>query len=359
MDKMKICVFILFTFLFTILFNSCGDDEIIESGFNWSVASAEEVGLNSNMLNQGFLYATSKGYINSILVVRNGKIGAEKYFNGKNKNSYQTIRSVSKSFLSSIAAIVINKGLLKLDQKMIDFFPEYKAQVKDTKINNITIEHLLRMRSGIKGDEEIYFTFTNSADWIKTILGLQLEFEPGTKSLYSTAGTHLLSAILTKVTGMSMLDYGRKTLFEPMGIVIKEWLKDPQGYYFGGNDMYFTIRDMAVLGLLYMNKGKLNNIQIVPEEWVAKSVQSLSGASTGTWGKLSKYGYGYLWWNGTLAEKQIYFGLGHGGQYVICIPSLDMIVAVQSYPDSDWDQADIQERGVLDIVADFIIPAAQ
>jgi CubicO group peptidase (beta-lactamase class C family) len=350
---------LFFLFSFCVLLTSCQDEEaIVTGGYNWTTASTEELGLNSKMIDAAFNEALAKGFINSIIIVRNGKIGAEKYFNGKDKNSYQTIRSVSKSFLSAMIGIAFEKGLIKLDNKVVEYFPEYKSDINDSRINNITIEHILRMRSGIKGDEEIYFTFTNSSNWIKTILGLPLEFEPGSKSLYSTAGTHLLAAVLAKVSGMSLLSFGKIYLFDPMNIKIRDWVKDPQGYYFGGNDMYFTTRDMATLGLLYMNKGKLNNNQIVPEDWAVKSIASQSAPSTGSWGKLTKYGYGYLWWSGVVAEKQVYFALGHGGQYVLCVPSLDMIIAVNSYPDSDWTQADEQERAVLDIIADYIIPAA-
>jgi len=114
------------------------------------------------------------------------------------------------------------------------------------------------MRSGIKGDVEAYFTFTSSSNWIKKIIEMPLNFDPGSKAGYSTAGTHLVSGMLTKASGMSAMDFAKKHLFEPMGIEIKAWARDPQEICFGGNDMFFTTRNMAVLGLLYLNKSKLN-----------------------------------------------------------------------------------------------------
>jgi CubicO group peptidase (beta-lactamase class C family) len=342
---------------FSVLVLSCKKDEVV-SGFEWETASLRDMHISQNLVEQGFQQAASRWFINSIIIIRHGKIGAERYFNSKNANSYQTIRSVSKSFLSALVGIAISKGSIKLEQKAADFFPEYFSDIKDSRVKNITVEHLLKMKSGIKGDESFYFTFTGSNNWVKTIVESQLEFEPGTKRQYSTAGTHLLGAVLAKAVDANLMDYGKANLFDPMGINIKNWFKDPQGNYFGGNDMYFTTRDMAALGLLYMNKGMVKGHQIVPGDWTVNSVKNLSGATYSSWGKLTDYGYGYLWWNGTLAEKEIYFALGHGGQFVVCVPSLDLIIAANSYPDSDWSQADSQERAVLDIIAEYFIPAA-
>jgi CubicO group peptidase (beta-lactamase class C family) len=302
--------------------------------------------------------AGNDGSINSLIVIRNGKIAAEKYFNGRDVNSYQTVRSVSKSFLSAMIGIAIDKGYLRLTDKLMDYFPEFKSLVTDSRVNNITLENLLTMRSGIKGDEEIYSVFTNSTNWIETILKQQLKFEPGTSRLYTTAGTHLISGILSKVTHMSSYEFAKKYLIDPLGIVIKDWSRDPQGIYFGGNEMFFTTRNIAVLGLLYMNKGKLNDQQIVPEEWVNKSLlyHSIFNSS---WGSLSNGGYGYLWWLGQVAGQKVFFALGHGGQYIVCIPNLNMIIAATSNPYYNWTEADIHERTVLQIISDYIIPSAE
>lgn len=327
-------------------------------GYNWNISTPEEVGLNSTMLNTAFNEASSKSFINSIVVIRNGKIAAEKYFNGGNVNTYQTVRSVSKSFLSALIGIAIDKEMLRLNQKMIDYFPEYNSSKIDSRIKDITLEHLLTMKSGIKGDEEAYFIFTNSNNWIKTIIELPLDFAPGTKFQYSTAGTHLISGMLSKAIGMSTFEFAKNYLFEPIGIVINDWAHDPQGYYLGGNEMFFTTRNMAVLGLLYLNNGRLNDKQIVPVDWVNKSL-IYSGGSNMVWGSLSKGGYGYLWWLGQLAGQKIYFALGHGGQFIVCVPTLNLIIAATSNPNLDWDISDEHERAVLQIISDYIIPAVK
>lgn len=345
--------------LLTYLIISCADINNTDEpsvGYNWQSASPEELGINSLMLNNGFNAASSKGFINSVIVIRNGKIAAEKYFNGGNTNSFQTIRSVSKSFLSALIGIAINKGIMSMDQKMIDSFPEYQQFVTDTNVNNITLRHLLTMRSGIKGDLEFYSVFTSSSNWIKTIIESQLKFTPGSRSLYSTASTHLISGMLTKASGMSTMEFAKINLLGPMGIVINDWDRDPQGIYFGGNNMYMTTRNMAVLGLLYLNKGRLNGRQIVPEDWINNSLV-YSGGVGGAWGNLTDIGYGFLWWLGKVAGKNVYTAIGHGGQFVLCVPDLDLIAVVNSDPYVDWNTADVHERGALEIITDYVVPA--
>lgn len=354
-------IFLVFSICFVLLpISACNELENYEldsANYNWETASPDSLGFNASLINTAISEASAKGFINSVIVIRNGKIAAEKYFNGRNVFSTQTVRSVSKSFLSALVGIAVNRELISLDQKMIEFFPEYQSAITDQRVNNITLRHLLTMRSGIKGDVEAYFTFTSSSNWIRTIMGLPLNFDPGSKSGYSTAGTHLIAGMLTKAVGMSLADFAQENLFEPMGIEIKDWLRDPQGICFGGNDMVFTTRNMAVLGLLYMNNGKLKDKQIVPEDWV-KNSWVYSGGSSGVWGELTNLGYGYLWWIGKAAGKNVYFALGHGGQYVMCIPDLNMIIAATSDPNLDWDISDEHERAVLKIIADYIIPAA-
>lgn len=352
--------FFLFIFLaVSYLLNSCSDINNTEEppiGYAWQSTFPDALGMNSSILNNAINAAAAKGFINSIIVIRNGKIAAEQYYNGRNANSYQSIRSVSKSFLSALIGIAVNKGILNLDQKMIDSFPEYQEFVTDTNVNNITLRHLLTMRSGINGDEEFYSVFTNSSNWIKTIIQNSLNFTPGTRSLYSTASTHLVSGMLTKASGMSTMEFAKINLFDPMGIVINDWAHDPQGIYFGGNDMFMTTRNMAVLGLLYLNKGNLNGRQIVPEEWINNSLV-YSGGIGGTWGSLSEIGYGYMWWLGKVSGKKIFTALGHGGQYIMCVPDYNMIAAVTSDPNLDWTVSDEHERAVLEIIADSVIPA--
>lgn len=356
--KSSLKVLIAFISIAFFVLSSCSDEPTATGtiSYNWQISTPEELGLNNSMLNTAVSQASAEGFINSLIVIRDGKIAKEKYFNGRNNESFQTVRSVSKSFLSALVGIAINKGILQFDQKMIDSFPEYKLSVTDTRINSITLKQLITMRSGIKGDEEFYFTFTQSSNWAKTIIQSQLEFQPGTKALYSTAGTHLVSGMLTKATGISTKLFAERYLFNNMGIDINDWVRDPQRIYFGGNDMFFTTRNMAVIGLLYLNNGNLNGKQILSADWVNSTLQ-YSGGSNIEWGRLTEGGYGYMWWLGKVSGEKVFFALGHGGQYVLCVPDYDLIIAVTSDPYVDWTTADYHERIVLQIIADFIIPS--
>lgn len=343
-----------------LIISSCVSDPVEPElkSYKWEFSNAASEGLNAELLNAGYSAAANTGFIYSIVIIRNSRLASEKYFQERGPSSYQTIRSVSKSFLSALYGIAVNKGILTLDKKLVDYFPEYKQFITDLRVNNVTIDQLIKMRAGFKGDQEFYFTFTNSSDWVKTILSSQLSFDPGSRMQYSTAGTHLLSAILSRAAGKSTFDFAKENFFEPCGIDVRNWIKDPQGNYFGGNDIYLTTRDMAVLGLIYTNNGKLDGKQIVPESWVANSLVTYSGSSTIPWGNLNKVGYGYLWWLGEVNGYKVFMALGHGGQFVLCVPQLNLIVAVQSYPNSDWTTADFQEREVLNIIATYILPAA-
>ena len=150
-----------------------------------------------------------------------------------------------------------------------------------------TIEHLLKMQSGLDGDQNIYADVVNSSNLLSTIFSLKLINDPGGKFVYSTPATHLLSAVLTKVSGKSSYDFVSENLLDPMGIELNHWEQDPQGIYYGGNNMYFTTRNMAVLGLLYLNNGFLDNQQIVPKLWIEESLHDHIGG-TSNWGEMKK-----------------------------------------------------------------------
>ncbi|MFC1784926.1 hypothetical protein ACFL0J_04785, partial [Candidatus Neomarinimicrobiota bacterium] len=125
------------------------------------------------------------------------------------------------------------------------------------------------------------------------------------------------------------------------------------------NSMFFTTRDMAVLGYLYLNDGEINGVQIVPRDWVAESIKNRMPQSGWSWGDLHDGGYGYLWWLGKIEGHQVFLAIGHGGQFIVNFPELNMIVATNSNADGDWDTADNNERSALDLIANYIVPAVQ
>ena len=245
---------------------------------------------------------------------------------------------------------------------MLNFFPDYIYPGIDPRKYDINIIHLLTMRMGIGDESEddyrVYWETYISDNWIKTTIESPLISNPGEKMRYNTFQTHLLSGIITKTTQRSTWDFATESLLNPMNIDVDFWEQDPQGYYFGGNSMYFTPREMAVLGFMYLNNGRLNDLQIVPAEWVTLTLTpSTNFDHPNQWGAFENYNYAYLWWLGQINEHKLFMGYGHGGQFVIVFPALNLIVVSIASDQVDPDTATVQEWAIFDIIATYILPS--
>lgn len=338
----------------------CGDNPAQSEfeTFVWEVSTPEAEGLSSDMLDSAFNQADQVGFIDALLVIRNGCIVAEEYYNGYNDSTTHNVMSVSKSFLSALAGIALDRGYLdSLDERMLDYFPEYIYPTIDPRKYDITIRHLLSMRMGIEHERYNYFQIYYSDNWIKTTIEFPLTYNPDERFAYNTFQTHLLSAIITKASGLNTFEFADSFLTGPMGITIDDWEQDPQGYYFGGNIMHFTPREMALLGYLYLHDGRLNNLQIVPKEWIELSLFPSADFGSSEWGPVKNISYGYLWWLGQFNNYDLFMAIGHGGQFVIICPDLNLIVVTTANNRVDWDTADQQHLRVLEIVAGYVFPA--
>lgn len=339
------------------LFISCEKNPVIISpkfDFDWEKASPIEQGIDSVQLAKAFDEAHDRGFIYSLLVVRNGFLVGERYYHGYDKYDAFNVKSVSKSFISALVGIALREGYLKsLEQKLMDFFPEYQHDQMDARKYEITIRHLLTMRAGFDNSIEDYgnhwMFWISSPDWVGHALNLPMEYDPGAQFAYITAETHLLSAILTKSSGMTSFQFAQKYLFTPLGISIRTWEKDPQDYYIGGMDMYFTPRDMARFGYLYLNDGLIGKRQIVQRDWIHNSLYYHSGGSW-TWGHMDRIGYGFQWWLGQINDHDCFMALGYGGQYILIFPGLNLVVVTTSSFNFDPETADAHERSILELV---------
>lgn len=329
----------------------------------WNISSPEAQGMNSLLLNSAFNQAGQAGFIDGLLVIRNGFLIAERYFNGFNESTPHNIKSVSKSFLSAITGIALQQGYIdSLEEKMLDYFPEYVYPGMDARKYDITLRHLLTMRMGIRGEADdnyqVYWELYTSDNWIKKTIEAPLIDDPGAKMHYNTFQTHLLSGIITKATQRSTLKYAEAVLFNPMRIEIALWEQDPQGYYFGGNSMHFTPREMAVLGFLYLNYGRINGRQIIPADWIALTLSPTTDLPhPNEWGAFKNYNYAYLWWLGQINNYDMYMGYGYGGQFVVVFPSLNLIVVSTAKSEVDPDTSTIQEWAIFDIIANYVLPS--
>jgi len=326
---------------------SHGVPEQLDDG--WEIASLQSQGLDSIKIAELTSEIRSGKYkeVHSLLIVRNGYLIFEDYYHGNSVDKAHEIRSASKSYISALVGIAIDKGFIdSTNQKMLDFFPEFQTADLDSKKYQITIKHLLQMRSGLTDDDG----YTDSGNWIKYIIGLTLGANPGEKWNYATSGTHLLSGIITKATGLSTLDFAQEYLFQPLNITIDQWAQDPQGYYSGGNHMVFTSRNMAKFGLLYLNNGQYNGKQILSSQWITETLQPYSSTGWGWGNDFSEDGYGYLWYIGKIKDYQIYFAAGHGGQFIFNFPQLNMVIVTTA----EWWLQDSPAWSQMQAILNFV-----
>jgi len=271
----------------------------------------------------------------SVIVQREGKTVAEKYFREGFREKPHNLKSASKSLLSALVGIAVDEGLLNLDQPIRELLP-YDEIFKDPRKARITVRHLLTMTSGlVPTSYQTYNAWISSKDWVKAALDRPMVAEPGATFQYSTGNTHILSGILTRVTGVSSAVYAERKLFKPLGIQLKGWDTDPNGVPVGGNNLSLLPTDMVKLGQLYLNEGRYGSQQVLPKWWVAESIRPT------TYGDHEVYGgYGYLWYTrpgGTAA----FTAVGFGGQYIYVSPPDKCVIVITSTLESkgrEWEK---------------------
>jgi CubicO group peptidase (beta-lactamase class C family) len=288
----------------------------------------------------------------SLLVVRNGYLVFEKYYSWGSPEKIAVVHSVTKSVTSALIGIALDKGYLdSVDQKLIDFFPEYASGDLDPRIKEINLKHILTMSAGFRWNDRgpVMRDWYTSEDWAKFTIQLPLVTMPGDKFNYNSSISHLLSIILAKSTKTSTLDFAKQNLFEPLGIQSGFWRQDPQGYQIGGFGLGFSARDLAKFGFLYLNNGYWNGQSIVPEQWVKQSteqqIQAVRHPFYGT------FGYGYQWWVKQVDGCSSFRAWGRRGQYIVVVPELDLVIAVTSNPGLPHPPTSIHYSPLFDLVA--------
>ncbi len=301
---------------------------------SWQTSTPEEQGFDSVKLAEGLKDLRDQGVpIHSLLIIRNGYVVLDAYFDPYDGSWVHDLSSVTKSFTTTLIAIAASQGKLQLDQPMVSFFPGRAIGNLDARKEQITVRQLAGnvngMQSGcMAGDEETLNLMRAQTDWIQASLDRKVVRRSGSSFCYDSPGMHLLSAILQKATGMTELDFARKNLFQPLGIKDVVWESDPQGYTHGWGDIHLKPRDAAKLGYLWLSNGVWDGKQIVPADWVKASVSAQVHA-----GGLDEYGYG--WW----VSKDAYWAAGRGGRYVKVYPAQNAIV-VTTASELDFNQID-------------------
>ena len=288
--------------------------------------------------------------LHSLLVSRSGVMIFERYFNGAGVSKLANIKSASKSVISALVGIAIDRRLIPgVREPIAPFFGDLLAGDSNQSKRQITIEHLLTMQSGLAStSNRNYGAWVQSPNWVRHALARPLESLPGTRMAYSTGNTHLLSAILTKATGTSTWQFAQDTLARPLGFSLAQWPRDPQGVYFGGNDMLLTPRQMIAFGELYRNRGAANGRQIVPSAWVDTSLVPRVRSN------FSEQLYGYGWWIREMASVQTFYAWGFGGQFIIIVPEIETVV-VSTSAATVGDDRRAHRRTVDDLIERVIL----
>ncbi|GJM12634.1 MAG: 6-aminohexanoate-dimer hydrolase [Pseudohongiella sp.] len=293
--------------------------------------------------------------LHSLLISRGDDLVFEQYYNGRDPSRPANMKSASKSVISALIGIAIDKGLIEsVDVKVADYFPDVIAASEQPEKLEITVENLLTMQSGLETtSNRNYGKWVLSDNWVEFALNQPLVAEPGTRMLYSTGSTHLLSAILTKASGMSAKQFAQENLSSPLGFSMNYWSQDPQGIYFGGNDMEMTPRQMLEFGRLYLNGGIHDEQRVISQAWVENSHQPRARSPRGQ-GRF----YGYGWWLRDLAGMQVPVAWGYGGQLIFVVKELDLVVVATS--DSTPSPARRGHLGSLyDLVEDYVLSPAR
>jgi CubicO group peptidase (beta-lactamase class C family) len=290
--------------------------------------------------------------IRSLLVSVDGTLLAERYFHGAAAGRTTNIKSASKSIISALVGIAIDRGLIKgVHEPISTYLP---AEVgKDPIKAAIKIEDLLTMRSGLETtSNRNYGRWVMSPNWVRFVLQQPMEDAPGGRMIYSTGSTHLLSAILTRATRTSTLEFARTTLASPLGFTLSAWPHDPQGIYLGGNEMPMRPRDMLRVGELYLNRGRHEDRQIVSSGWIQESIVP---RTTSRW---SERQYGYGWWIRTLAGAPTFYAWGYGGQFIFVVPSVRAVAVVTSVAEPGSERREHLDA-VYDLIERHVIPTAR
>jgi CubicO group peptidase (beta-lactamase class C family) len=323
MKQIAIAVFIVLAiFVFTVTYAAASTDYTPTDG--WQRSSPEAQGIQSQQLADMIEVIKKNGYnIDSVLIIRNGYLVLDAYFYPFSKGQRHLIHSCTKSIMSALIGIAIEKGHIEsVHQPIQDFFPDKAIANMDEFKKSMTLEHLLMMASGLDcQDSYLYdwrglFEMKKSGDWAQYVLDLPMAGPPGESFEYCNGATYLLSVIIHNTTKMKTLDFAKKYLFNPLGISEIVWETSPQGIDIGYAGMWLKPHDMAKIGWLYLNQGRWGQKQIVPAAWVEASTRGHIAANPGDQ-------YGYHWW---VNDDGNYAAIGYKGQIIFVEREKNMVV---------------------------------
>ena len=310
-------------------------------------STPEAEGISSSAILE-FVQAADKNVntFDSFMILRHGKVIAEGWGKPNSADVPHILNSVSKSFTSTAVGLAIDEDKLKLENRVLNFFPANAPLDPSANLKAMTVHDLLTMSGGHEVEPS-----RDGGPTVKQFLAQPVVFRPGTHFLYNTMGTYVLSTIVTKVTGQTVLEYLTPRLFDPLGIKSPRWDASPEGNSLGGYGLYLRTEDIAKLGQLYLQKGKWNGKQLVPRKWVERATSKQIDNEEESHSHIGPdwiEGYGFQFWR---CRHNAYRADGAGGQFVVVMPDQDAVVAITA------DTGNMQ--GELNAIWDNLLPAFQ
>ena len=264
----------------------------------------------------------------ALYIRQNDTVVLAEAFRGPGIDRPAPIKSVSKTIVAALTGAAIDRGeIASVDARLADLAPRLIPQGADPRVDALTVRNLVTMQAGLERTSgSNYGAWISSRDWVANALSRPFIAEPGQRMLYSTGSFHILGAVLSEVSGLSLLDLARQRLGDPLGVEIPAWTRDPQGRYLGGNEMALSLPAMARFGELYIAGGLWQDRQVLGPAWVEASLKPETSSP------FSGLSYGYGWFLGQANGQDYALARGYGGQVICIVPGLQLSLALTSDP---------------------------
>jgi CubicO group peptidase (beta-lactamase class C family) len=342
--------FLLYLYIFLIVGCKSEDLTVVE----------KSITIDHKKVEEAFNRAGSFSHTKSITFMVDGQLIKEVYYNNSGNDIPHDVRSITKSIITILSGIAVEKGFIKsIDQNIGEYLIPIIPTIDSIK-SRITIRDLLTMSAGFGWNElsgNDYSNWINSSNQLEYVLNRNLIFQPGHSFTYNSAALHILSIIISTASKMTTKEFAQIYLFDPLEIGSRDWSVDKQGFNNGGAGLSLTPTDMRKIGLLVLNQGVFNNKQIISRNWI----DEMASAKISTQNVIS-YGnnYGYGWWIGEYHNKPFCFAMGWGGQFIIIVPHLKIVVtATSNWMGLNTNEANTQWSNLINLILREIIPSVK
>lgn len=323
---------------------------------DWPTATPDSAGISPAVMHSFLQSGNDSAFLRSLLVVRNGVLVGERYYNGSRSSDLLEVESVTKTVTGLLIGIALRDGkLTSTAQTLGQLLPRQLANKPGSAAAAVTVRQVLMMESGLAWNEATQDALLNTPDLTALALGLAADTAPGSRWNYSSAVSHLLSPVLAGLYGMNEAAMATRYLFEPLGIKQSYWVLDAVGDNIGSFGLHLRTRDLMKIGWMSMQGGQWDGKSVVPAAWLAESQSNLMRVPLADYGVLSNRGYGNLWWTGAMGGRDVILGWGFGGQFMVLVPSLNMVVATAANTAHvSVDAAARQESAILALIGQFL-----